>query len=436
MKLATVLSAMQIGDITRQRIEHCQLAFRVLSEYLQTPEGMQLKADQRDRLWLLIRQLVSQQLEETHADFHRDTSKIVSTVASFDAEIRHILDLGTKMKPVEGDASGSIIRQLEANIEKAKQIVHEVEAGAMEADALCQSTEAIVTELLQSIEVVKVVRTDIQYMALNTNLRCSKIGEEGRAINVITAELRNFAGLMDGTAEHILVSLQSLQTTATRMRNTNTGTTNDERLEYRLASASDNIHAAADQMDASLKNLDEQGRSAAKLMKTAIPQLDFNAELGEILAECTALSAPDSFEIPSVEDIAPALEELVRASTRATPWWRSAISTHRSSVAPIPRSPLSRKSSKTTTTFWKPPSSDPRGLLGRRGKVASLAVRLVAGHEFLQTGTDFGRIIPPQHQIKRGQFRFELAPGRKSSEPFMIRGWTVDCTLSPISSSS
>lgn len=310
MKLATVLSAMQIGDITRQRIEHCQLAFRVLSEYLQTPEGMQLKADQRDRLWLLIRQLVSQQLEETHADFHRDTSKIVSTVASFDAEIRHILDLGTKMKPVEGDASGSIIRQLEANIEKAKQIVHEVEAGAMEADALCQSTEAIVTELLQSIEVVKVVRTDIQYMALNTNLRCSKIGEEGRAINVITAELRNFAGLMDGTAEHILVSLQSLQTTATRMRNTNTGTTNDERLEYRLASASDSIHAAADQMDASLKNLDEQGRSAAKLMKTAIPQLDFNAELGEILAECTALSAPDSFEIPSLEDIAPALEEI------------------------------------------------------------------------------------------------------------------------------
>ncbi|SMC44619.1 hypothetical protein [Rhizobium sp. RU36D] len=310
MKLATVLSAMQVGDITRQRIEHCQLAFQVLGEYLDTPAGKKLKEAQRARLWLLIRQLVSRQLEQTHADFDRDTSKIVSTVSSFDAEIRHILHLGSKMKPDDDDASGSIIRQLECNIAKAKDIVHQVEAGAIEADALCQSTEAIVNELVQSIEVVKVVRTDIQYMALNTNLRCSKIGEEGRAINVITAELRNFAGLMDGTAENILVSLQSLQTTAARMRGTGPTDGTDERLETRLASASDSIHAAADQMDASLKNLDEQGRAAATLMKKAIPQLDFNAELGEILAECTALSAPEIDEVPALDDIASALEEI------------------------------------------------------------------------------------------------------------------------------
>src|SRR3546814_13159509 len=33
-KLASVLTAMQIGDMTRQRIEHCQSSFRVLEEVL------------------------------------------------------------------------------------------------------------------------------------------------------------------------------------------------------------------------------------------------------------------------------------------------------------------------------------------------------------------------------------------------------------------
>lgn len=309
MKLATVLSAMQVGDITRQRIEHCQLAFRVLNEYLDSDAGKQLSQDQRARLWLVLRHLVARQLEETHADFHRDTSKIVTTVKSFDIEIRNIIELGSRMKPEEGSESGSIIRQLEGNIGKAKTIVHEVEAGAIEAEALCQSTEKIVNELLQSIETVKVVRTDIQYMALNTNLRCSRIGEEGRAINVITAELRSFAGTMDDTAEKILVCLQSLQTTATHMRG-DAGNNGDQRLEDRLASASDNIHAAADQMDGSLKKLDEQGRAAASLMDTAVSKLDFNAELGDILAECTAQTAPETDEQPDMADLAEALEQI------------------------------------------------------------------------------------------------------------------------------
>lgn len=310
MKLATVLSAMQVGDITRQRIEHCQAAFRILNDYLESPAGKKLKEEQRTRLWVLLRQLVARQLDQTHADFDRDTSKIVTTVASFDAEIRHILDLGAHMKPDEKDEGDSIIRQLETNIAKASDIVHKVEAGAMEADALCHSTDTIVTELLQSIETVKVVRTDIQYMALNTNLRCSKIGEEGRAINVITAELRAFAGQMDDTAENILVSLQSLQATSGRMRGADHGDGDDQRLEARLASASHGIHLAADQMENSLKKLDEQGRAAASLMTTAIGKLDFKAELGDILAECTAETAPETDERPSLAGLATVLEEI------------------------------------------------------------------------------------------------------------------------------
>ena len=70
-KLAATLSAMQVGDITRQRIEHCQASLRILSEYLQSPAATELSAEQRESLSLIIRMLVSQQLNQSISDFRQ-----------------------------------------------------------------------------------------------------------------------------------------------------------------------------------------------------------------------------------------------------------------------------------------------------------------------------------------------------------------------------
>lgn len=296
MKLATILSAMQVGDITRQRVEHCQFALAALAEYLATPAGQMLDPDQKERLRVAIALLVACQLEQISDDFVRDTQKIVSNLSSFKSDIRQIVDLGSAMMPAENDADGDIIHRLETEIAAARQVVGKIAAGAAEADELCYNTEALVDELTKSIGVVKVVRTDIQYMALNTNLRCSRIGEEGRAINVVTAELRSFAGKMDDTAENIVVALQKLQATAKGMRGCDCHSEEPSGiagLDGRLENAARAIHQAAEAMDQNLVVLGEQGRVASDLMTSAVAKLDFQASLGDIIAECSARAAAD-----------------------------------------------------------------------------------------------------------------------------------------------
>lgn len=309
-KLATILSAMQIGDITRQRVEHCQSSLSLIEDYLASDDGRALKAEQRARLQGCVLMLVHRQLEQTSGDFRRDTAKIVSTVESFGGDVKEIVALGQAMQDDEG-AGSSLIRQLETNIASAQQVVSTVTATASESDQLSLNTGRIVRELLDGIEIVRVVRTDIQYMALNTNLRCSRIGEEGRAINVVTGELRAFAGRMDEIAERIIVALQQLGTCADALSGNESDESAEAGLHDRLAVVLDDIRRSADHMDGTLARVDEQGRAAADQMQASVRKLDFRAELGDILEDCTRQIAEECpAGLPDISGIENAMAEI------------------------------------------------------------------------------------------------------------------------------
>jgi hypothetical protein len=283
-KLASTLSAMQIGDITRQRIEHCQSSLAILEEFLASPEAQGLDAVQRDSLSQVIANLVSKQLNQSIDDFDRDTRKIVATVASFRSDLMEIEALRRAMTENDGDGDNAI-RQLENGVGAARKAVQEIVAVALEATDLSRATGETVNDLVKGIGIVQLVRTDIHYMALNTNLRCSKIGEEGKAINVVTSELRNFAAHLDETADKILLELQSLEVAAQKLSLVEE-VKDEHSLDQRLETAMANIRAAGDRMDAETTALGEQSRTAVTQMDASLARLDFQAELGDVLRAC------------------------------------------------------------------------------------------------------------------------------------------------------
>jgi hypothetical protein len=301
-KLASALSAMQIGDITRQRIEHCQSSLGLLDEYLASPDAVALDDDQRNSLSGVIGTLVSLQLRETIDDFDRDTGKIVATVESFRADLTQIDALRRSMAEGDGGESENAMRQLESGVGAARGAVREIEAVADEASELSRSIGQTVAELVKGIGIVQLVRTDIHYMALNTNLRCSKIGDEGKAINVVAAELRNYAGALDGSAEKILIELRTLEDTSRRLSAVEQAGAEGS-LDLRLDKAMGNIRAVGDRMDAEITHLSEQSRTAVGDMDASLARLDFKAELGEVLRSCAeeSFASEDADRLPGIE---------------------------------------------------------------------------------------------------------------------------------------
>ncbi|MDX3927784.1 MAG: chemotaxis protein [Shinella sp.] len=291
MKVGTTLSAMQIGDITRQRIEHCQSAFRVLDEYLDTAEGRALAAQDRSRLSTIVHHLVFEQLTQITADFDRDCTTIVKTIVGFNSDIAGLLALHAEMEPAKGQASDSAMRVLEADVAAARRVVGDIEKAAREANELSHGTLTTVRELLQGIETIKLVRTDIQYMALNTNLRCSRLGEEGRAINVVTAELRGFSSKLDETAERILQELQALQADAAKLGETAAQTASEESLDGKLEAALSSIREVGNRMEEDMKTLNACSQDVAGKVTASMAKLDYKAELGDVLSRCAQEAA-------------------------------------------------------------------------------------------------------------------------------------------------
>ena len=281
-KVATTLSALQIGDITRQRIEHVQATLSMLDTCLAGDEVRGLSGHDRERLANIIHHLCAAQMVEMVEDFQRDSRNVVQTIASFGGDTQEILNLRTQMQGNGGD--DNFMRALEESVTKALGIVAQVEAASLKADAVSQSTAATASRLLEGIDNIRSIKMDIHYMALNTNLRCSRLGEEGRSINVVTGELRLFAGKLDESADGIVTGLSRLDKAAEAMNAT--ASSGSRGLEERLNGAVSNIRATANAMEDELATLSEHGREVATQISLMIAKLDFQHDLGEILSAC------------------------------------------------------------------------------------------------------------------------------------------------------
>lgn len=282
-KLASLLSAMQIGDMTRQRIEHCQSSFVILEELLASDVAVSLTPLEREALARTVRELVAMQLDQTIEEFTRDTNSILATVSSFDSDL---MEIGSVRLLIKGESgTGNAMQELETGIGSARDAVQQIEKVAQEAAAMGRSTASTVDELVAGIGIVKVVRTDIHYMALNTNLRCSRLGEEGKAINVVTAELRNFAAQLDETSGKVLTALGELEAAALSLGGPNEAC-EDISLDERLERALSRIREAGDKMESGFDGLSTQSEFAEGEMSKSLARLNFDTDLGDVLRQC------------------------------------------------------------------------------------------------------------------------------------------------------
>ncbi|SCB59436.1 Methyl-accepting chemotaxis protein [Rhizobium aethiopicum] len=310
-KVASTLSALQIGDITRQRIEHVQATFSLLEDFFAGEDGAKLDVGARQRLQNVIHHLTAAQMSEMCAEFQRDSENVVKTIASFDHDMREILKLRDQMSSESGEADGNFMRALESSVSAAHEIVKQVDAASRQADQVSQSTIGTAAKLFEAIGNIRAVKTDIHYMALNTNLRCSRLGEEGKSINVVTAELRIFAGKLDDSADSIVNGLPALEAAAGRV-----APATDARaggLDESLTSAVDNIRSAANVMEDELKVLAENGGEVATKIRLLIGKLDFQHDLGDVLARSADLLVNVAgAEIADISDLAETIAPLDR----------------------------------------------------------------------------------------------------------------------------
>ena len=288
-KIGSVLSSLQIGDITRQRIEHIQGMLQMLDEFSASAEAKDLDDGEYAVLREAVLQLAGAQMDETAADFQRDCGKIFASISSFADDAARILSLRDELIDRTSNGDGNVLALMEKGILEACNLAARVQESSSDADDVVRSVTSSAQELSRGIEILRSIKIDIHYMALNSNLRCSKLGDAGRSVNVVSGEMRVFAGKLETPADAIVEELQRVETATQQLVQQGQGLSAD--LAGPLDQALQAVRHAKTQMDSGMDALAEEGQAVFSRISSAVVTLDFESELGDTFNECCQIAA-------------------------------------------------------------------------------------------------------------------------------------------------
>lgn len=314
-KMGRALSALQVGDITRQRVEHVQTGLALLRD------GAAEKTLVPAEMSLYLR-LLALQTDDLLTEFQDGCNTVMASLSGLAADTKELLVLG---KTARGSASAGgegFLGALEGSVTRARQLVSQVESTAERLQSVCDATGSTARDLALSVDHIQAIETKIQHMAINTSLRCSRMGEAGKPINVVATELRAIAGQMEVVSGRLLATLRALEEKSTALvSNGETSSGLGEQLDRALASISE----AGGKISRDLGLLAERGDGIARDVTRDVSGLDFTRDIGPVLAGCArdiedhaaSLPGPDGdIEEPS-EELLDLADKLYAAYTMA-----------------------------------------------------------------------------------------------------------------------
>lgn len=284
-RVGTVLSALQIGDVTRQRIEHVRDGIRMV-------DRAGLAGADREALRNAALALFAAQLTALNRDFVAQTKRIVETIDGLGRDAAGVVDLAAAMFRTE-QAEEDPMRVLEHGIEAAVALASSIDDARHRAERAREETNRLAAELLDnagSIGNLRAVRDDIRCLAINAYLKCSRLGVAGRAVGVIATEMSVSGERLGTVAEAVLQRIADLR----RMTRDGVGAeTTSTDLAADLSGVLAALHRANDASRDNVAIIASRGETVVERIAGIARQLDFEAALGERLAECDRLLRDD-----------------------------------------------------------------------------------------------------------------------------------------------
>jgi hypothetical protein len=278
-RVARILGALQIGDITRQRIEHLQECI-----IRQAANRMGVAPEQRDRFTATCYALVAAHLAELTRDFDQEVAEIERNMADMASDAGELLKLHSM---VFDSADGGFLHILGQRIETAVKLVDDIDLADKATVETGKSTAATSRKLNARLEQIQTLKNDVQYMALNTTLKCCQIGESGRPLSVIALEIRDHSKQLEKTALDSLSSLDRLLSLTETIANAgnleNRAESNTQAAAGALEVAMQRLREARDITENNIAEIAAKGDEVLNMLRLSADRLRFREELGEIL---------------------------------------------------------------------------------------------------------------------------------------------------------
>ncbi len=285
-RVGRILAALQIGDITRQRIEHVQSGLALITESLGALSG-----DQYARASALVQMLLAAQLGDAMQDFDREVGQIMASMGGLASDAGALLKLRDLAYGQGADAATGVLQTLKQRLAQAQALVDEIETTEREVLRTGRATGDAAQILAGRLAAIQTMKSDVQYMALNTTLKSCRIGEAGRPLTTIAVELRAQAGYLEQVANKGIATLNMLIAAAGQLIEEEAGVDEGpvphgsaaQAASQALDAAAYRIGQASDRSDSDIARLAERGEAVLALLDRSTGRFGFQEEIGQAL---------------------------------------------------------------------------------------------------------------------------------------------------------
>jgi len=274
------IGALQIGDITRQRLEHIVEGLRLVQE--QVPDDSAAIAASPAAGALVA--LIAAQAADTLDCFRSEARLLAECLSGIAPGASALLNL----KDGDGDAgSDGFFHKLAASVGEVDAVTQRLREADARSHRLSAATSATAESLGERLRIVHKVTSDVHQMAWNTDLRSYRMGQKGSGLAVIASETRKFSDQLAAVSTAIGGNFTRLTQAAAAIRDSD-GTTDGADAGEALAESLACISGAGKRMREGLAGLGDEAARFVEIVRTTTESVECESEVGDALEEVVA----------------------------------------------------------------------------------------------------------------------------------------------------
>lgn len=200
-RIASAVMALQVGDATRQRIEHVEAGIGTLCDLL---DGGSLADEDVPGAQSSIGNLQAAQLTGATDAFENDVAEAGAALVDLSADARTIM---ANSRSIYGDGGTSPLTALSAAVRDAALVLRDCESERGKLELVATAVLRTVGVLLTHVEAVQEIEANMRLVSLNAAVKCAQLGPRGAALNVIARQLRELTGETVAAAEAAMAGL-------------------------------------------------------------------------------------------------------------------------------------------------------------------------------------------------------------------------------------
>jgi hypothetical protein len=204
-RIGLAVSALQIGDITRQRVEHVEEALAMLADYRDGgPAGDNPKKDNTIAAGC---QLAVAQLDDASGDFEHQILDLSLALDQLAADAENMVDAGTREAAAALSDGDTALGAMIDDLGKIRTLFRDFARTRESIEDIAGEVARSVAEMVAHLGAIEEIEHHIRLLSLNTAIQCGRIGEDGRALRMIAQDLRDIATGTVAASSAILAAL-------------------------------------------------------------------------------------------------------------------------------------------------------------------------------------------------------------------------------------